>query len=132
MKRLTTLLGIALLTLSFGLSACPDKDKPKETGPVVVAPTMTDTEALAASYASGNIRWTGDSSGKFTFDMPSACPQAPCPVARKSGTWQLKHGKLYLTLPAATQVWGYKVGHNPRTLTLSSPQGRSHTLHHAP
>jgi len=132
MKKFFAVLAVAIFGLGF--AGCPDKDK-KEDKPVETTkpaePTMTDAEAIVATYAKGQVQFKGSADGKFMLDLPQQCDTPPCKVQRKMGAMELKRGKLYLNYDGQTHVWDYKFTMSPRTMMLKNPAtGAEFTLDH--
>jgi hypothetical protein len=120
-------LAVLALSLSVTVGACKKKqtksDEPVAAGPT--QPQMSDQEALAGTWQSGQSRITMTADGKYTAETVRSCGAPPCPTTSKQGTWELRRGKIYMTpSDGEVDVLDYSIGWNPRTLNITNTRDK--------
>ncbi|MGM0574221.1 MAG: hypothetical protein ACQEXJ_00610 [Myxococcota bacterium] len=116
MKTFAHSIVLALLTL--GLVACGggDKERKEET----TQPQMSDAEALVGTWGAEDQRLTFTQDGTYQWEATRPCAAPPCPKQVEEGTWQLRHGKLYLDpMEGDDRVLDYSISWEPRKILLS-------------
>lgn len=128
MKSVARILTLAVLALSLSLSLGACKKKQTKTDEPVAGPAqpqMSDQEALAGTWQSGQSRLTMTTGGKYTAETVRSCGAPPCPTTSKSGTWELRRGQIYLTpSDGEVDVLDYTIGYNPRTLNVTNTRDK--------
>jgi hypothetical protein len=128
MKSFARILTMAVIALSLSLTVGACKKKQTKTDEPVAGPAqpqMSDQDALAGTWQSGQSRITMTADGKYTSETVRSCGAPPCPTTAKSGTWELRRGKLYMTpSDGEVDVLEYSIGWNPRTLNVTNTRDK--------
>lgn len=124
------ILGLALVAVSFTFAAC-GSSKTAEAPPAeeTPAPTMAPADALVGTWQDGTSTFTFGADKNFRWQQTRPCGSPPCPVTTSAGKYEIRSGKIYVTLDGDTEVMEMAFNGDQSQLTLSSnKRGASWTL----
>lgn len=127
MKPLRTLILIAAALTSLSL-ACAS-DPPASTATTAPAAPVADAEAIVGTWTGSNTTINFIDASNFKWQETRPCGAPPCPATMTQGTYQLRRGQIYITVPGQTdKVYAYTLRQSPRGLSLKGPDGREYQL----
>lgn len=118
---MTRLIGLSLLALSFTFAACGSSDKKKDE-PAVVAPmaTMSPDQALIGTWQDGSNTFVFGADKSFRWMQARPCGSPPCPTTTSTGTYELRHGQIKVTLDGADEMMNMSFNADQSQLSLQS------------